>query len=510
MKNYCTSNYSKILIIGLVLTCFLTACRSTKNSTNNKLSNVTASKSDNNNNQNTSTDSAPDNTDARVDTLRWCDTLAQSATRQIVVCFEQIEGKLTADTVDVIDINEEAIFKPTLLDTTIEKKLAYRVAVLLPFMSKGFAPTPLTEIPSKSIKSVEFYEGLSMALDSLKAEGVSLFVNVYDTQRDSATVVSIFNKREFQEADLIIGTLNSKITKLVADYAKANQKPLIVPFNSRDDLTMDNPYYIQVNPSFEVHSQLIVEQMHRLESDKELFRTALEHNYFALGLQQDSLRIEAIQESYASYKNEKEARIQQMILKDATIDIEMIQSKFDKNKLNVIIIPSYQNEGFVYNALREIQKLVDKVEPKKGYQIVLIGMDRWRYYTRINFEYFESMNLHLSSPFYIDLDSELIQQFKSDYKTVYGIGTREFGIIGFDLMLYFGRMLHKYGNNFQAHLWKDKASYKHTRFEIEPDFIQRPALDANNADAEAAILRNYENKYLHFLKFKNYQLQRFN
>ena len=483
-------------IVFLLL--YLSACHTTRNSGNKPLDKVVASSTDNKNNDTqSSTNNSSSAVNASLDTLVWCDTLVQRSARQIIVCFQKIGSIVKADTLGFIEINPNAIYSSTTIDSTIQKKLAYRVAILLPFMSKGFKPAASTEISSRSIKSVEFYEGVLMALDSLKAEGVSLFVNVFDSQRDSTAVRAIFNKREFQEADLIIGPLNTALIKIVADYAKANGKALISPFSTRDDLTRDNPFFIQVNPTFEVHSALIIQQMYRLERNKKYIDKPMEKNFFVLGLEQDSARIQQLQSSFANYNNDQKVRMNQLVLKSPT-----------KDKLNIILIPSYQNEGFVYNALREIQKLVDKVEPKKGYQIVIIGMDRWRYYSRINFEYFESMNVHLTSPFYIDLDRAEIRRFKSDYKALYGIGTRQFGIIGFDVMLYFGRMLHQYGTNFQAHLWKHRAAYKHTQFQIEADYIQLPAIDASSSSN--AILRNYENKFLHFLQFKNYRLNRAN
>ena len=380
----------------------------------------------------------------------------------------------------------------------------------MPFMSHGFVPTPTKEISSRSIKSIEFYEGVLIALDSLKAEGVSLFVNVFDSQRDTAVVQALLKTRELQEADLIIGPLTSKTLKIVAEFAKENKKTLISPFNSRSDLTSNNPYYIQINPSFDVHSDHIIKHLHQIERDKEVIRAPMEKNLLIVGMKQDSSRIAALQKSYAAYKNDTAAQIKTVVKSSTFIDVKEIRSKLQRDKLNIIVIPSYKNEGFVYNSLREIQKLVDKIEPKKGYQLAIVGMDQWKYYNRINFEYFESMNLHLSSQFYTDQEAFKVNQFRENYKAVYGIGTREFGFIGYDVMLYFGRMMHKYGVNFQTHLWKEVADYPHTKFQIEPSYEVLMPLDASPEQTGTTIVRSYENKYLNFLKFEGYKLQKVN
>ncbi|BDS09463.1 ABC transporter substrate-binding protein [Aureispira anguillae] len=456
-------------------------------------------------------DKPNNNTSNKVDTITWCDTIPKSATERVVVCFEKIgSSAIKADTVAVISINNNALYTNTVIDTTIHQKLAYQVAIMMPFMSKSFIPANGREIPVRSIKAIEFYEGVLIALDSLKEEGVNLFVNVFDTQRDSLTVQEILNKRELQEADLIIGPFTSKNLKIVAEFAKEKQKPIISPLNSRSNLTLDNPYFIQVSPSFEVHSKHIVEQLHKIEQNQRFIRTPMEKNLLVLALNRDSSRVASLQKSYADYKNDFNAKIPQLIRSSATIDIDDIKPFLKKDQLNIIVMPTLHNEGFIYNSLREIQKLVDKVEPQRGYQIVIVGMDRWRYFSRINFEYYESLNLHFSSEYFADLSSKTVRQFKSDYKAIYGIGAREFGFKGFDIMLYFGRMIHKYGVNFQTHLWKEKALYNHTQFKIEPTYQFLTPLDGSNPDSRQSVLKNYENKYLNFLKFKNYQLKKVN
>lgn len=445
-------------------------------------------------------------TTTAIDTITWCDTIQKSDVQRIVICFTKVGNQaIQSDTVAVINLNDDALYSATKVDSTIRHKLAYQVAILMPFMSKKFNPANGKEIPIQSIKAIEFYEGVLIALDSLKAEGVSLFINVYDTERDTAVVRSLLEQRELQEADLIIGPILSKNLKIVAEFAKTKQKILISPLNPRSDLTLNNPYFIQVNPSFQVHSELIIEQLHKLNIYTR--RTPLEKNLLVLALGKDSSRVAALQQSYVNFKNDPSASIQTLIPSSPTIDVNKIRPLLQRDKLNVIVMPT-NDEGFIYNSLREIQKLVDKVEPRKGYQIVVVGMDRWRYFSRINFEYYEYLNLHFTSEYYTTSKRKTVRSFKENYKSLYGIGSREFGFKGFDIMLYFGRMINKYGVNFQTHLWKENKVYNHTKFQIEPVYETFVPLDGNPNETRTPIIRNYENQSLNFLKFKDYQLKK--
>lgn len=445
----------------------------------------------------------------KPDTVRWCDTIPQLNAGSLVICFEKTgNGNIKADTVAVLNDNPNITVQPTDLDTTIRTKLAYRVVVMLPFMSKKFVPAPEREIPGESIKAIEFYEGVMMALDSLKREGLSLFVDVYDTERDTTVVKGLLQLRTLQEADLILGPLTSSNLALVAEFAKTNQKVLVSPLNSRSDITTNNPYYLQISPSFEVHSKYIISQLDKIKPFRRYRSQEPEiPNYVVLALESDSNRVASLQADYAIYKNNFEARLPTIIRKKVELDVEDIKPMLQKGRLNVVVIPTDSKESFVYNSLRELQKLVDKVEPHKGYNIAVIGMNRWRYYNRINFEYYEYLNLHFTSD-YLATNNSYVRAFKRDYKALYGIGSREFALKGFDIMLFCGRMLERYGTSFQAHLWKENSQYRHTSFNVQPVYEPTSSLDQPDGSQPMPIIKHYENQYLNVIQFKDYQLTR--
>lgn len=445
------------------------------------------------------------------DTTTFCDTLQQTPNRRIVVCFQKVGNRfIKADTVAVLDLNPPTIVQPTELDTTIRTKIAYKVVVLLPFMSNTFVPANGREIPMQSIKAIEFYEGIRMALDTLKTEGVSLFVDVLDTQRDTAIVKKLLTTRALQEADLIIGPLTSKNLSLVAEFARVTKKVLVSPLNARPQLTNNNPYFVQVSPSFDVHARHIVDLLDRAKHPFRYRGSTEERNYLILGLTRDSNRVAAIQKQYAIAKNQYNATIPALIRSSTNIDISAIKPLLKSNQLNVIVMPTYHNEAFVYNSLRELQKLVDKVERNSSYPLVVIGMDRWRYYNRVNFEYYEDLNLYLTSDYFTP-NTAYHRAFRDSYKAVYGIGSREFSLKGFDIMLYFGRMLQRYGVSFQAHLWKEVNPYRHTQFQVRPRYkANGPILDgrAGIPNEQVPVLEYYENSYLNVLEFEEYILKK--
>ena len=157
--------------------------------------------------------------------------------------------------------------------------------------------------------------------------------------------------------------------------------------------------------------------------------------------------------------------------------------------------------------MREIQKLVDKIEPKKGYQINIIGSDNWKYFTRVNFEYFESLNLHFSSENYVDSEADPVLDFQNAYKQKFGIAPREFGYAGYDIMMYTGLMLKSFGRNFITHSWKnDYPAYLQNNISIRAEIKSTKVID----EQSYPIINHFENQHLNFIEFKNYSFQKLN
>jgi hypothetical protein len=504
-------NISFILCSLILLSLIFSSCDPTKRSQNgNGLDPISSN--------NTTAPTTKDTTKApvavvpvppRIDTLRWCDTLQQNPNTLVVVCFEKIgTGSIKADTVDVIQVIDDTMIaeETTYLDSTINKKAAYKVAIIMPFRSKNFNPSPSKEIPGYSLKAIEFYEGVKIALDSLEKEGVRLFVDVYDSMGDTSVVKQLLEKPSMKEMDLIVGPIRSNTLSIVAEFAKQNQTPLVSPFNNRTDLTANNPYYLQVNPSFEVHSKTIINNIYNIKQ-KDRYRQ-LDKQVLLLSERKDSSSIYQLQKDFGVYTNTYDTLLPQYMNSNANIKINFIRPFLNRSKLNIIVIPS-TNEEFVYNSLRELQSLVDKLEPAKGYQIAVVGRDRWKYYSRIGFEYYESLHLHFTSEAFISKKTNDNIRFYNGYKNTYGIAPREFGYVGFDVMLYFGRMLHEYGTNFPAYLMQKPSERRHTSFQLRPVYSTSAPLDAS-MPAPTPMIRGFENQYLNFLKFEDYTVQKAN
>jgi len=435
------------------------------------------------------------------DQFSWTDTIVESPNKKYVIKYtKQIDMPLRRDTLELIDFSETKIDTIQEEQTRIVRvKSTYNVAVVLPFMTSLYSGK---EIPAQSVRAVEFYEGIEIALDSLRREGVNLKISVFDSKKDSAGIFEVISKMEDKEWDMIIGPAHSEVLVVLAEFAKKYQIPLVSPFNNKAKIASDNHFYIQVNPSYETMASYIVNIMTKAKATNLGIRKT---KYLILGMQDDSLKMEQIQKAYDLNKNST-VEILPKLIANESISIGSMLKYFDRSALNVIVIANEKDEQFIYSSLREIASLYDNVEKSKSYQLLVIGEPSWKYLERINFEYYDYLRLHIPDNFYVERADDKNKDFEEGYRDRYGIAPREFTYAGFDIMMYFGRMLKKYGTAFPDYFDKEIAVRRHTSFSFMPVTKNVKQLDSKNIIEKQRIER-FENQYLNIIKFEEFEFK---
>ncbi len=444
---------------------------------------------------------SPDTSKKSNDIFSWTDTIVESPLRKYVIKYtKQIDMPIVRDTLQIIDLSQEAIDTVKAEQTRkIRKKSTYNVAIVLPFMTNTFGGK---EIPAQSVRAVEFYEGVEIAFDSLRKEGVNLKVSVFDSNKDSTGITAVIEKMNGAEWDLIIGPAHTEVLTQLAVFAKENEVPLVSPFNNKPEICEDNHYYIQVNPSYEVVAEHIVALMTKAKATNLGIRR---YKYLIIGTSEDSLKMEQIQKSYSNLKN-SDAEILPKLITNEGVHVGMIMKHLDRGALNIIVIANDKNEQFIYSCLREISTMYDKTEKTRGYQLLVVGEPSWKYLERINFEYYDNLRLHIPDYYFIDKEADKNKIFEEEFRKRYGIAPREFAYMGFDLMLYFGRLLKKYGTEFPDHFEKEKSVGRHTMFNFLPVTKEDKMLDGENI-SEPRRIERFENNYLNIIKFEEYEFK---
>ena len=300
----------------------------------------------------------------------------------------------------------------------------------------------LFTINPRIIGFLDFYEGVLLALDSLKNADISVDLFVFDTERDTVQIDQILNQEELRNMDLIFGPVEPEILRIVADFGHKYQIPVISPFTDAQSLLRNNPYFIQMIPSMEIEF-----------SNWAKFLTNYWGNTIIIIHNGDSLEYRTIdflkQEMYEQLARREfydELHLKEVVINDSA-EYEMNQFLTSEDK-NVIIIPS-TNEAYVANILTA---LFFEIE---NYDIRVFGMSNWHKFQSIDLEYLHLMAINYFTSFYVDYKKEsvikFIRKFREIYRTEpYRVSPRGYNlsIYGFDLMLNFTTLLSNYGKDF--------------------------------------------------------------
>lgn len=371
---------------------------------------------------------------------------------------------------------------------------AYNVAVALPFLTDKFN-AKAGEIHEHSYWAIQFYSGLKMALEDLNSEDIRLNVNVIDTKESNeATVQSLVRiNPDLKSAHLIIGPYRRENVRTMADFAKSADITLVSPASAASGLSTGNPNYIQVNPTLESHCASIMRHALQRYSSKKIVLVSRDEAA-------ESSRLQYFKNEYLQLRagTRDTASLREFIITDKSADLARTNmlSYVSQNDTTVFIVPSWSDETFIYSLLRKI----DLARNSYNY-VVVYGMPQWMQYERVDFDYYEKLNVHVSSSSYINTLDPRTQLFRQRYYDRYQTVPTEDAFTGYDLMLYFGHMLQKHGTKFQYFIDAEQTDALHTRFQF------LPIEDANSARNRMTVIDHFENRYVNILQFKDYQFQ---
>ncbi len=288
----------------------------------------------------------------------------------------------------------------------------------------------------KSIAFVEFYEGLLMAIDSLKQRGLSINLHVYDTQNDTARIKEILSFPELEYSDLIIGPIYNHEVKLVSEFSKQHGIKMVSPLRDNLKLVDENPYLFQVYPSYE--SQ--INEFARFVSDFGDKNIILVHNGDSLGYSNVKMVKDKIFASLSIDTLINNIQFKEVVFEDS---IYVLEHALSEEIENVFVVPSNE-EAFVTNVVTKLNTL-----RAFGKEVRVIGLSRWQRFRNIDPEYYFNLELCIASPFFIDYHHEDVKRFIKKFRDTYHTEPNQMAIHAYDVGLYFLSAMLNYGENFE-------------------------------------------------------------
>ncbi|MBD8349723.1 LysM peptidoglycan-binding domain-containing protein [Dysgonomonas sp. HGC4] len=315
--------------------------------------------------------------------------------------------------------------------STLQDIDAIKVGVVLPFLNKS---------QGKSARFIEYYEGFLLALEEMKAKGLSANVYVFDMGSETgiAKLKSLLETSEMKSLDLIIGGFSSDQVDMLSNFAKKQGIKYAIPFPTKTNETQKNNEVFQLNAPHEILYDNTTRTLSTLfgnanviyitengNNDKKEFITALNAQLSQRGMRATSV---------AANQN-----------LSANLALAL-----DANRRNVIVAAS--GSAQLLQSLLPVLSSIREKQPNTN--MSLFGHTEWQTYPQFFTDFYKN-DTYIYTPFYMSDDDYKTKQFLSNYKKWYNnkslINTYpKYGALGYDTGIYFLTGLFKHGKNFES------------------------------------------------------------
>lgn len=353
-----------------------------------------------------------------------------------------------------------AIFTPLYLDSAFDETSSYRYGKAFPkFINPG----------------LEFYEGAELAIDSLNSEGLALDFFVYDSRSASQGIEATVKSPAFDSIDLVIGHVNAREAKLLANAAAKRNIPFINATYPNDAGVTDNPNYIILNSTLFTHFTAIYKfiQKNYALSPVVVFRKK--------GAQEDKLK---------SYFDEITRTTASVPLKIKYVTLSDLFTPEDlKEHLNpdgsTVCIAGSLDVTFGQLLTSQLAALYE------DHPTVLFGMPTWWDVADFTKPEYKGVEVFFTTPFYISDSNKLFNDVLADYKSRFYSRPTDIFFRGYETTYHFAHLLQLNGRNIGSSL-SDK------RFKIFTDFDVQPFVNP-----KTNTLDYFENRKIYFIKKVN-------
>ena len=357
------------------------------------------------------------------------------------------EQQEIAPVVTVIPTDEELFAELKVVPKDIEQ---IKTAIILPLMLND-------SVSSEQMKMVEFYEGALLALDSLKKQGVSVDLHVYDSGNKWTSIQSILDKPEMKEMNLIIGPVYDTHIAEAAVFAENNGIRMVVPFARQVDAVFTNPYVYQVNtPQSYFYSEVYDHFFMQFPQPNVVFFESPE--------EKDDDLISGFKREL-SYRNVPYT----VLLADTATNKDTILTHLDTQRQNILMMTS-DKSGCLNNMVPVFQLLVRDTASTK-FDINLFGYPQYQVYTNNHLASFYEIGTYFYSSFYTNNLLPEAKAFHQKYRRTYSkeIVNRypKYAILGFDVTYYFLKAMHLYGTDMDNRLNEMQYTPLQTGFKFE-------------------------------------------
>lgn len=354
------------------------------------------------------------------------------------------------------------------------KKERYQIDVLIPLyldeLVKEHKVTSKGKLPEKAQAGIAFFEGIKLAVDTLKNMGYQTDIVIHDITSKGNTVAQLIAKDSLIKTDLIIGFVSSQQVDELAAYAEKKKVNFVSAFSPSDANVKANPYFILTNPTLQNNCEAITKSIAKKPKEEKLFL------FYRTTNNLDSAAYEFVRDD-SVLDNAILVRCNTMP------DSATLSRLIDTTKTNRILMPIMDNN---YSEM-----LIEKLAHFRNAAFEIYGMPTWKNITSTKkmTNWGNKISIFLTQPYHFDFTDEAAVNLANKYKAAYGGKPSELSFRGYELTCWMTDLLNKYGAIFNEKM-EDNSLSIFTKYDIKPKWDKE-----NN-------LYYLENKHLYVYKYQ--------
>jgi LysM repeat protein/ABC-type branched-subunit amino acid transport system substrate-binding protein len=322
-----------------------------------------------------------------------------------------------------------------------------------------------------SLPFLEAYEGILVAVDSLRSLGLSVELDVFDTGADTLQIKRLLWTGMLSDVDLIIGPVFSRNVEQIAPWASEHNIPFVSPVPLRDmNITRNKPTMYRVFPSENVIQDVMVDELrsHRGSNIVFLYADTAMYDPSTVSLWEKVRGVVAETAPDDTVQPVPYYFTGLPAKRDTYSDITSLESVLDQEKENVIVLAS-ASTAVVSSALSALHSFARK------YDIKVIGFPDIRGLETVDLRYYYDLELLIPAECYIDFDSPATRSFSISYRKKFKTEpmAESFAWRGFDIAWYFIGGIATGGRRFLM----DPGTFNPELLCLEPDLRRESRLN---------------------------------
>ncbi len=345
-----------------------------------------------------------------------------------------------------------------------------KIAVFAPLyidsaFNGNFYKLGINNLPKNILFGLDFYNGVMMAVDSLKANGKTIELLIYDT-KGKETFSEIVAQPTFTNVGLMIASFNNRQeVKDLADIALEKQIPLISATFPNDGGVTNNPYFTVINTALKTQ----VEEIYKY-TQRYLSTTNITYIY-----KRGSLESMLLNYFTAAAKSTPSIPLKNKLIElDNDFTPDLLTLYLDSTKQNTVIVGSL-NEAFGV-------QVVKAISAAKAYSTTVVGMPTWDGVKEFDKQDCNGVTIVFTTSYNFLKSNTLLQNITNLYKKKFNSKPSDLFYKGYESVYHFGNILLNSDPNFLQNI-NDKRFKAFSDFDIQ--------LNQNNY---------LENRKVHFAK----------